>query len=864
VEQNDTAVGNPSMRHEHSVQFYETEAFLAELVADFLAPGAEAGDPTVVIATPEHQQAFSEALRSKGLDGAGGVTFLDAREMLSRFMVGDLPDAERFQSSVGSLIAQSCGSGRKVRAYGEMVDLLWRDGNPDAALRLEELWNDLAAVETFSLLCAYPMGNFYKESDARFLEDVCRRHTHSAPAESYSRLATEAARATEIALLQQRTAVLQAELEHRKELELALRESLSARRAAEEELRRSERELKDFVENATVGLHWVDASGTILWANAAELDLLGYERDEYVGRPIADFHADAAVIADILRRLAANQEIRDYEARLVAKDGSIKRVAINSNVLFKDGKFVHTRCFTRDITEQKRLEEERAFLLDVTTILNRSLEYETRLDELASLLVPRLADWCAVDIARADGACDRVSAAPADPQQQLPRRLEPAHPIRPLLAASQMIVPMSIGDRVLGALTLISFDAARTYSEVDFALATEIGRRAAIAIENARLYQLAQDANRAKDQFLATLSHELRTPLTAILGWARMLTLGGLDADTMQTALSTIERSARTQAAIIDDLLDLSRVVTGKLALQNDLVDLGTVVAAAVETVRLSADAKSIHIDVYSGPGRSVVSGDSTRLQQVVWNLLSNAIKFSEKGQVSVTIGSRDDQATITVKDHGRGISANFLPHVFEPFRQADGASTRAYGGLGLGLAIVKYLTELHGGTVTVSSPGENEGASFTVSLPLASKRSAHPIAPSPHKVDLGAIRVLVVDDDADTCNLIAASLRRCGATVAIARSVEGAREQLTADRPDVIVTDIALPGEDGFALLRHLQSGPEPLRGIPVIALTASAGPAARKDLELAGFCAHVKKPIDPLRFAELVGRVRNDAATN
>jgi signal transduction histidine kinase len=242
-----------------------------------------------------------------------------------------------------------------------------------------------------------------------------------------------------------------------------------------------------------------------------------------------------------------------------------------------------------------------------------------------------------------------------------------------------------------------------------------------VALENARLYRLAQEANRTKDEFLATLSHELRTPLTAVLGWARMLILGGLDDETRKVALDTIERSARAQATLIDDLLDLSRIVTGKLTLQNELVDLISVIANAVQTQRLAADSKGIAIEVKAAGERAVVNGDPTRLQQIVWNLLSNAIKFSETGaNVIIELDRDDDDARIIVRDEGRGITPEFLPHVFEPFRQADGASTRRHGGLGLGLAVVKYLTELHGGSVTAVSGGTGEGATFTITLPLA------------------------------------------------------------------------------------------------------------------------------------------------
>src|ERR1051325_61808 len=263
-----------------------------------------------------------------------------------------------------------------------MVDLLWRDGEPDAAIKLEELWNDLASHYTFSLLCAYPMGNFYKESDSALFERVCSTHTVVRPTER-STADDIGARDRRIAMLEQRAAALEMEVAQRKQLEAKLTEALAARR-------RSEELLRDFVDNATIGLHWVLADGTIEWANDAELTLLGYAREEYVGRNIAEFHADAGKINDILCRLDRNEEIHDYEAPLLAKDGSIRWVAICSNVLFEDGKFVHTRCFTRDITARKRLDEQSSFLLEATVVMSRSLDYRTRLDDLSRAVVPRL------------------------------------------------------------------------------------------------------------------------------------------------------------------------------------------------------------------------------------------------------------------------------------------------------------------------------------------------------------------------------------------------------------------------------------------------------------------------------------------
>jgi PAS domain S-box-containing protein len=822
--------------HNHAVQFYESDDFLRDIVADFVGNGLVAGEPVIVIATGQHRQAFGDALAERGLDvseaeASGDLVMLDARETLATFMSGLMPDAQRFRDSVGGVIGRTARGRQQCRAYGEMVDLLWRDGNPDGAIRLEELWNDLAEYYAFNLLCAYPMGNFYSESHAEQFEEVCRTHSHVFPAESISATASDARGLTrEIAVLQQQARALTSEIEHRKELENALRESLAGRRKVE-------RELKDFVDNATIGLHWVGPDGTIFWANNAELDLLGFTAEEYIGHNIAEFHVDGAVIDDILNRLSRNEAIHDYEARLRTKDGSIRHVAISSNVLFEDGCFIHTRCFTRDITDRKRLEaearranEDNEFLLHTATALIQSLEYDQRLRDVAQLAIPRLGDWCAVDIGgeEKNGEKSRIPSGP-----------------RPV-TGKDLTVPLQVGDRLLGSITFVRPAA---YESSDVALATEFARRAAIAIENARLYRLAQEANRIKDQFLATLSHELRTPLTAILGWSRMLTIGGLDADTMRTACGTIERAAKTQAALIDDLLDLSKVVTGKLSLRNEPVELTSVIESALETVRLAADTKGIRLDVAPMNERAVVTGDPTRMQQIIWNLLSNAIKFSDAGSsVLVALERRNDAARIIVRDEGRGIGAAFLPHVFDPFRQADGAITREHGGLGLGLAIVKYLAELHGGSVTATSAGEGHGSTFIVTLPLAMQRTAKgEPAPADDVADISGIAVLVIDDDSDTRELVAAMLRRAGGTVVAAESVANAFSALGVITPDVIVSD--LTSEDGAALLRALAAD-QRRNTIPVIELTD-------QDEREAGFSASVRKPIDPLLFVRAVAEV-------
>ena len=380
----------------------------------------------------------------------------------------------------------------------------------------------------------------------------------------------------------------------------------------------------------------------------------------------------------------------------------------------------------------------------------------------------------------------------------------------------------------------------------------------------------AEAASRAKDEFLATISHELRAPLTPILLWTRMLQVRSLDEPTTARALRAIESNARAQTQLVEDLLDVSRIVTGKLRLDVDAVALGEIVDRALESVRPAADAKGVALAVVRDGATAVVNGDAARLQQVVWNLLSNAVKFTPRGgRVEVRLADCDGDVELTVRDDGKGITTEFLPHVFDHFRQADGASTRVHGGLGLGLAIVRYLVELHGGQVSAESAGENCGAAFTVRLP---GRAA---APAPAATSgaggralarerLRGRRVLVVDDDDDTRQALAAVLARTGTEVRIAASAAAAMDTLRDWRPDVLVSDLGLPGEDGFALLRRVRALPAAEGGaVPAVALSGSARAEDRVRGIEAGFQRHVVKPVDPVELIDVVAALVAGAAS-
>lgn len=371
----------------------------------------------------------------------------------------------------------------------------------------------------------------------------------------------------------------------------------------------------------------------------------------------------------------------------------------------------------------------------------------------------------------------------------------------------------------------------------------------------------AEAANRLKDEFLITISHELRTPLNAILGWTILLRTQQLSEDKALSALETIERNAKAQARMVDDLLDTSRIITGKLQFKEQVVNLASVVTNAIASVRQAAEAKSIKLKPQLDE-QPVVLGDSDRLQQVVWNLLSNAVKFTPRGgQVEVSLQSVGKQAEIEVRDMGIGIRAEFLPHVFDRFRQSDGSTTREFGGLGLGLAIARHLVELHGGTIHADSPGKEQGAVFTVRLPLLQTEAEEQGDDQSLQLlscdlqPLQNIRVLLVDDEADTRELIAFILEQAGATLTMANSAIAALELLPQVQPDVLVSDVGMPDMDGYTLIQRIRAmSAAPLSQVPALALTAYAGVVNQQQALAAGFQMHLAKPVEPEALVEAI----------
>jgi PAS domain S-box-containing protein len=568
---------------------------------------------------------------------------------------------------------------------------------------------------------------------------------------------------------------------------------------------------------------------------------------------------------------------------------------------------------------------QRARLLaDVSRALGASLDYEATLDAVVHLVVPACADWCVVYLARRDGSTRRVAVGYADPAhaalaaealRQPPSRdwlrasspaIEGVRAGRPLLLAevrserieelvgdpherrvlhalaprSLLLAPLVARGRALGAFLWLRVARDVPYTAEDLGLAEDIAARAALAVDAARLYRHAERArseaeraNQAKDEFLAVLSHELRTPLTSMLGWLRLLRGGQLGPERAAQALEVVERNTRTQAQLINDLLDVSRIIAGKLQLDLYPVELMPIVAETVESTRRDADAKGVGLELSVGGGATPVLGDPLRLGQILANLVANAVKFtSPGGRVRVRLGREGSEVVLSVADTGVGIAPEVLAHVFDRFRQADSTITRRHGGLGLGLAIVRHLVELHGGTVAAESPGEGRGSTFTVRLPLADPAARRgrgtPAAevgvPEPGAGALAELRVLVVEDHGDTAELLRTILRDQGADVRVATSLAGALAALADDEVDVLVSDIAMPDGNGYELLervraREQSAGKPPL---PAVAVTAFAGSGESERARAAGFQHYAAKPVDPATLVHVVARAAGRGA--
>ncbi len=601
-------------------------------------------------------------------------------------------------------------------------------------------------------------------------------------------------------------------------------------------------------------------------------------------------------------------EVSDAGCALTMEDFDVLAKCLNVGVA--EAAAEYTRHRDAELAEQKGNLE---FLAHAGQLLSSSLDYRATLNRLTALVVPRLADCCVIHLEGVD--VDDMPIAHVDPAKAnivreiyrrypLPATSPHGYPavirtgqaqlgtidedllastalndehlamLRALGASSWMIVPLRIQGKIFGALAFATGDSKRAYTHEDLALATDLARRAAVAIDNARLYDLSQQersrveaATRAKDEFVAMVSHELRTPLNAILGWIRLMRTGTLDEAKRAHAFSVIERNAETQSQLVADLLDISRVLTGKIRILAAQVNLADIVDMAVEGMRPGADAKRIRIDVTLDRQNALLRGDVDRLHQVVWHLLSNAVKFTPKGgAIRIELAQVDSDLVLTVEDNGLGIAPDFVEHVFESFRQSDVSMSRRHGGLGIGLSIARHIVELHGGTIEATSGGVGCGATFVVKFPISalvsttvgvsrfpvvSKRET---ANVPLPTGLEGIRALVVDDEPDARELVAYLLSTVGMQVRAAASAAEALAELEQFPPHVILSDIGMPGEDGYALIRRIRTLPDEKKNIPAIAFTAFARSEDRARALVEGFNAHMAKPVEPALLVETV----------
>jgi len=483
-------------------------------------------------------------------------------------------------------------------------------------------------------------------------------------------------------------------------------------------------------------------------------------------------------------------------------------------------------------------------------------------DELVTRAVKGLGEERRIRTRVSGGFAGRVAAERRPIFVEDVEDVDPAQVLHPVLVEegirSLLGVPILFEGQVIGVLH-VGTRERRQFNRGDAQLLQVVADRIGLGIEYAQLYRKAEESSRLKDEFLATLSHELRTPLTPILAWVSQLRRGTLDPDRVVRALEAIERNARAQVHLVDDLLEVSRIISGKMRLEVKAVRLADVIEPAIEAVRPAAMAKDIRVVKAFHPGVHPIRGDAQRLQQVAWNLLSNAIKFTpEHGRVEVQLAPADTHVELSVRDTGQGISPAFLPHVFERFRQGDASTRGTHGGLGLGLAIVRHIVELHGGSVRAESAGEGQGATFTVRLPLqvAARPVSAPARPPETQPPTAAkgtvprldgLRVLVVDDDPDTCQVLEAILRWDGAEVRVCQSAAETLATLAGWWPDILLCDIGMPGEDGYSLMRKIRAlGLPPGHPLTAVALTAYARSEDRQQALSAGFQMHVPKPFD------------------
>ena len=638
----------------------------------------------------------------------------------------------------------------------------------------------------------------------------------------------------------------------------------------EEALRKSEAQYRLLFESNPHAM-WVYDLKTLrfLAVNSAAVRHYGYTRPEFLGMTVEDIHPPED--CDELSEHLVVDSLRDqaYQARHRKKDGLVIDVEITSHPLDFGGRRA-ALVLANDITQRKRAEQ---------ALLESEDRYRDLVENSHELMcthdlegrVISVNPWAAKILGYKQeslvGMNIRDGLVPEfrDQFDEYINRVTTEGSARGVMRIRTASGETRLWEyyntlRTQGVETPIVRGMAHDATERRKALDRE---------KEARLE--AEAANRVKDEFLSTLSHELRTPLTAIMGWSNLLLDGEVVPEKQRQAIETIARNANSQCQLIDDLLEVSRIITGKLRLDFAPCALQPIIQAAAESIRPTAEAKGVHLECSLPPDIDVVYGDTERLQQVVWNLLSNAVKFTAAGgSVQVELKQVNSHAAITVRDSGTGIKPDFLPYVFDRFRQADGSTTRAFGGLGLGLAIVRHLVELHGGNASAESEGENKGSTFVVKLPLVQSMDhvLHPLHPPASRIPvasrnqpatgLSGIRVLMVDDEFDARELVVTMLEKDGAQVRAVGSAREALEEIGAWKPDVLIADIGMPDEDGYGLIRRVRALSKEQGGqTPALALTAYARTEDRARALSAGYQVHLSKPVDRSELAAVISRL-------
>jgi PAS domain S-box-containing protein len=659
------------------------------------------------------------------------------------------------------------------------------------------------------------------------------------------------------------------------------------RRQIEEAFRESEERYRIVAETASDAIVSIDEQSTILFINRAATRIFGHDTDRMIGQKLTMLmpeylrHVHEAGLNRYMKTGERHVSWEHVEVPGLHQDGHEFPLELSFGEYSKAGGRIFIGI-ARDVSQRKRIQDEREQILEREQAARK--EALNILDRITDGFISVDRQWRYTYINRA--GAEMAGLAPSDFLGKTLWEINPgARGTKFQFEYERALrenVPVSFVEYLAWADLWLEVNAYPSETGLsvffrDVTLKIRLEDERAKLLEREQQARLeAEEANRVKDEFLATLSHELRTPLNAILGWAQMLQTRDLDPGQATKAFLTIERNARAQTQLIDDLLDVSRIITGKLRLEVRPFDLTRVITAAADAARPAAEAKEINLQILLDPDARAISGDPDRLQQVVWNLLSNAVKFTAPGgRVRVQVEKIGSHVEITVSDTGEGISAEFLPYVFERFRQMDGSRTRRHGGLGLGLSIVRQLVELHGGTVSVESEGiAGRGTTFRVRLPVLPTQTEKENAASPHlpktqnlsaldcPPQISGLRVLIVDDEPDSLDLIDLVLVSCGAETIAVKSAAEAFERIQQGNFDVLVSDIGMPEEDGFSLIGRIRELPAENGGaIRALALTAYARKEDRTQAISAGFQMHLSKPFEPSELIEIVSGLAEQA---